>query len=75
MLVGSVIPGSPADKAGLKQGDVIIGFAGEKVVNGSVVPAQGRDQRGRQAVRDRLPPRRQGADDDDRPRSSREGRL
>ena len=31
VLVGDVVPGSPADKAGLKQGDVIIGFAGEKV--------------------------------------------
>ena len=46
------LPGSPAEKAGLKQGDVIIGFAGEKVHNLLVVPAQGRDQRGRQAVRD-----------------------
>jgi serine protease Do len=35
ILVGGVLPGSPADKAGLKEGDVIIGFAGEKVVNGS----------------------------------------
>ena len=31
VLVGDVLPGSPAEKAGLKQGDVIIGFAGEKV--------------------------------------------
>jgi len=31
VLVGSVNPGSPAEKAGLKQGDVIIGFAGDKV--------------------------------------------
>ena len=31
MLVGDVVPGSPADKAGLKQGDVITSFAGEKV--------------------------------------------
>jgi serine protease Do len=30
-LVGEVIPGSPADKAGLKSGDVITSFAGEKV--------------------------------------------
>ncbi len=35
ILVGGVLPGSPAEKAGLKEGDVIIGFAGEKVVNGS----------------------------------------
>ena len=31
VMVGDVVPGSPAEKAGLKQGDVIIGFAGEKV--------------------------------------------
>jgi len=31
VLVGDVVPGSPADKAGLKQGDVITSFAGEKV--------------------------------------------
>jgi serine protease Do len=31
ILIGDVLPGSPAEKAGLKQGDVIIGFAGEKV--------------------------------------------
>jgi serine protease Do len=31
VLVGNVLPGSPADKAGLKQGDVITSFAGEKV--------------------------------------------
>jgi len=35
VLVGSVNPGSPAEKAGLKQGDLITSFAGEKVVNGS----------------------------------------
>jgi len=28
-----VVAGSPADKAGLKQGDVIVGFAGEKVTS------------------------------------------
>jgi serine protease Do len=33
VLVGNVLPGSPAEKAGIKQGDVIIGFAGEKVQN------------------------------------------
>jgi serine protease Do len=31
VFVGNVLKGSPADKAGLKQGDVITGFAGEKV--------------------------------------------
>jgi serine protease Do len=31
ILVNGVLPGSPADKAGLKQGDVITSFAGEKV--------------------------------------------
>jgi len=31
VLVGNVLPGSPADKSGLKQGDVITSFAGEKV--------------------------------------------
>ena len=33
VLVGEVVPGSPADKAGLKQGDVITGFNGEPVVS------------------------------------------
>src|SRR5262249_14710043 len=35
VFVDGVNPGSPAEKAGLKEGDVIIGFAGEKVENGS----------------------------------------
>jgi serine protease Do len=35
VLVNDIAPGSPAEKAGLKSGDVIIGFAGEKVVDGS----------------------------------------
>ncbi len=35
VLVMDVVPGSPADKAGLKQGDVIVGFAGEKVLDRS----------------------------------------
>jgi serine protease Do len=33
VLVGDVLEGSPADKAGLKQGDVITSFAGEKVAD------------------------------------------
>jgi serine protease Do len=33
ILVDDVVSGSPADKAGLKQGDVITGFAGEKVIS------------------------------------------
>jgi serine protease Do len=33
VVVGEVVPGSPAEKAGMKQGDVITGFAGEKVHN------------------------------------------
>jgi serine protease Do len=35
IFVVRVFPGSPAEKAGLKEGDVIIGYAGDKVVNGS----------------------------------------
>lgn len=31
ILVGDVVANSPAEKAGLKQGDVIVGFAGEKI--------------------------------------------
>lgn len=30
-LVGDVIPGSPADLAGIQRGDVIVGFAGQEV--------------------------------------------
>jgi serine protease Do len=33
VLVGDIVPGSPAEKAGLKRGDVITGFAGEKVTD------------------------------------------
>jgi serine protease Do len=35
VLVADVVPGSPAAKAGLKQGDVIVGFAGAQVVDPS----------------------------------------
>ncbi len=31
VLAAEIVPGSPAEKAGLKQGDVIIGFNGEKI--------------------------------------------
>ena len=33
ILVDEVVTGSPAEKAGLKPGDVIVGFAGEKVTS------------------------------------------
>ena len=35
VLVDDVVSGSPADKAGLKAGDVITSFGGEKIQNGS----------------------------------------
>ncbi len=35
VLVGDIVPGSPADKAGLKPGDVIVAYAGEKVLDRS----------------------------------------
>jgi serine protease Do len=35
VVVGEVYPGTPADKAGLKPGDVIVGFAGDKVQDAS----------------------------------------
>ncbi len=35
VVVGSVVPDSPAEKAGLKQGDVIVGFGGAKVNDAS----------------------------------------
>ncbi len=33
VVVGDIVPGSPAEKAGLKRGDVITAFAGEKVTD------------------------------------------
>jgi serine protease Do len=35
VLVQGVLQGSPADKAGMKEGDVIVGFAGEKIQDAS----------------------------------------
>jgi serine protease Do len=37
-LVAKVMPGSPADKAGLKVGDVIVEFNGKKVTRSSSLP-------------------------------------
>jgi len=38
-LVGQVTPGSPADKAGIVQGDVIISFQGKEILQMSMLPA------------------------------------
>lgn len=38
-LVGNVSPGSPADKAGIKQGDVIISYQGKEISQMSMLPA------------------------------------
>ncbi len=35
VLIENVVSGSPAEKAGLKEGDIVVGFAGEKVLNRS----------------------------------------
>ena len=37
-LVADVVPGGPADKAGIKRGDVIIGFNGKEVKESSQLP-------------------------------------
>ncbi len=34
-IIGEVIPGSPADKAGLEESDIIVGFENQKINNGS----------------------------------------
>ena len=38
-LVGQVVPGSPAEKAGIKAGDVIISYNGKEVSQMSMLPA------------------------------------
>ncbi|MFC1523149.1 DegQ family serine endoprotease [Thermodesulfobacteriota bacterium] len=38
-LVGEVIPGSPADKAGIKSGDIIIEYQGKEVSQMTMLPA------------------------------------
>ena len=37
-LIATVEPGSPADKAGLKPGDVVIGFNGKKLEDANILP-------------------------------------
>ncbi|MBI4365719.1 MAG: DegQ family serine endoprotease [Deltaproteobacteria bacterium] len=38
-LVGDVIPGSPAQKAGLQRGDIIVGVNGRKITDANELPA------------------------------------
>jgi hypothetical protein len=33
MRIGGIVPGSPADKVGLKQGDLVVGFNGRTIAN------------------------------------------
>jgi serine protease Do len=37
-LVSSVVPGSPADRAGIKAGDVIVGYEGKEINNANELP-------------------------------------
>ncbi len=69
------VPGSPAEKAGLKQGDVIIGFGGEKVQSLPSFRLKVATSEVAKSSRDGLPPRRQGTNDVDRARRRRKGRL
>ena len=75
ILVEDVVPGSPADKAGLKQGDVIVGFGGREDPQRPRVPLEGGRQPDRQVVRHRLLPRGQPQVDDHHPGPGRERRL
>jgi len=38
-LVGQVTPGSPAEKAGIKAGDIILQYQGQEIVQGNMLPA------------------------------------
>ena len=61
--VASVVPGKPAEAAGLKAGDIILAIDGERMVF-RIAGAQGDlDEVGRQADRVPHPPRRRRADD------------
>ena len=75
VVVGSVVPDSPAEKAGLKQGDVIDRLRRREGERPLVVQAEGRHERSRQVVRHRVSARRQGADREDRSGRFRQGRL
>jgi len=38
-LIGQVTPGSPADKAGIKAGDIIVKYQGKEITQGNMLPA------------------------------------
>lgn len=38
-LVGQVTPGSPAEKAGIKAGDIILKYQGQEITQGNMLPA------------------------------------